>query len=202
MKKTKLIILSSLLLAVSQTKAQSSKYAFVEYQQVGIEKEYYYPQAKVGAAFFGKSGFGFYYFGLAQRKWGQAYAGPAFSKKFQSGSSIETGLGGGYENRPKNFFRGNAYLFAEHLHDTTTHKGSGQLLASVEYGGSGYYYLGTYNYNVSNHVGIGANLEFDSCWGPRLEWHEWPCGVMFYFAAGQNLEKEKFGSSFGFRKTF
>lgn len=93
------------------------------------------------------------------------------------------------------------YQFYEHYTDSSAadqHKLT--CLLNVEYGGSGYWYLGFLNYNVSTHVGIGIHSQYGGDWGPRLQFN-FPIGNV-WLSAGYNLEDRVVAGLSGVRLIF
>ncbi len=146
------------------------------------------------------SKFGAFVFALNSPNYGEFLIGPSYT--FSNANPqrfIEIGIAGGFDSKP----RTSAYLFFNANPDSTgiRNKGKWQGLLNVEYGKTGYWYLGFVTYNISNTFAIGCHAQsFNGVWGPRFQFQK--SGFMVYTTAGYNLESQKNGVLGGLRYYF
>lgn len=147
-----------------------------------IRASKYWNGTKVGA----------FVFALVSPAYGEFLAGPNYTFSGKNPQKfIEVGIAGGFDSKP----RGAAYLFFNANPDPTgkSNKEKLQGLFNVEYGGTGYWYLGFVTYNVTNKVAIGAHAQsYNGVWGPRLQFQTG--GLLLYITAGRNLENKENGA--------
>jgi hypothetical protein len=142
---SKLLIIAIISLNISNLSAQTEKYAFIEVENLSniSYESYLQPQINLySSSIKSDSKLGFYYFGLINEYWGQAYAGLLYNPS--DWFSIGVGAGLEVDDNP---YRFNLSMFIN--------KNKFSLTQIYEYGGSGFWYNIIADYRIAEQTKMG-----------------------------------------------
>lgn len=189
-----------LVLIIFPVVSMAQKNFFAEIQNYS-DKENHSPTAFIWASKYWKnSKFGTFIFALNSPGYGEFLVGPSYTLSSRNPQKfVEFGIAGGFDSE----LRTSAYIFFNANPDSSglNNNRKWQGLLNVEYGKTGYWYLGFVTYGITNRFSIGCHAQsFTGVWGPRLQFQRQD--LMTYVTIGRNLEKRWNGALGGVRYYF
>jgi hypothetical protein len=148
--------------------------------------------------YFKDSKYGMFTYVFLTQQWGEIVAGVTKTYSLKRDGLIEIGLGTGMETGQTQL-RTAAYIFTIiNLRKDGKCKLTG--LINGEYGGSGYWYVGFLNTNISPKFALGVHAQYGAAWGPRFQFTS--KHLMLWCTVGKNVEANSGGGVVGIRLKF